>query len=141
MKISVTDGEIMLSKRPAKDISTAKNGVVHIFLSPSRLDTASSYLVVARACAWAPRRVRNRNSPLFFSPSRSRRPQLIENGAKLSSILSAYSQDVSEIFRQIISKSGIYLYLVLFIIENEANMFLFKYACMRTMYMHKIFFR
>jgi hypothetical protein len=56
----------MLSKRPAKDISTAKNGVVHIFLSPSRLDTASSYLVVARACAWAPRRVRNRNSPLFF---------------------------------------------------------------------------
>jgi hypothetical protein len=65
----------MLSKRPAKDTSTAKNGVVHIFLSPSRLDTASSYLVVARACAWAPRRVRNRNSP-FFSPSRSRRPQL-----------------------------------------------------------------
>jgi hypothetical protein len=76
--------------------------------------------------------------PLLVPAGRS---SIIENGAKLSSILSAYSQDVSEIFRQIISKSGIYLYLVLFIIENEANMFLFKYACMRTMYMHKIFFR
>jgi hypothetical protein len=74
--------------------------------------------------------------PLLVPAGRS---SIIENGAKLSSILSAYSQDVSEIFRQIISKSGIYIYLVLFIIENEANMFLFTYACMRTMYMHKIF--